>query len=93
MKLAITGCNGSVGRRVVTLALKHGHAIIGIDCSPASDTEFSKDSAFSFLQADIREYDETLEALKGQEGVIHVAGIRNPGDYAVNAHNRYYFVR
>src|SRR5882762_11144626 len=36
MKIAVTGCNGLVGRRVVICALAQGHVVLGIDYTPAT---------------------------------------------------------
>ncbi|KAJ2998817.1 hypothetical protein NUW54_g7000 [Trametes sanguinea] len=37
MRLAVTGCNGSVGTRVVLAALEAGHTVVGIDAVPCSE--------------------------------------------------------
>lgn len=95
MKIAITGCNGSIGNRVVLAALKARHTVIGIDRTPIqnhqSDPEKSNHAlhldlenhkshpSFSFREADLRDYEKTREVLKDAEGIIHLAGIRNPG--------------
>lgn len=76
MKLAITGCNGRVGRRVVALALKHGHTVVGIDCTPLTQSAGSpdRDDRFTFLELDLRVYEDALKALDGCEAVCHLAG-------------------
>ncbi|KAJ7707802.1 hypothetical protein B0H17DRAFT_533010 [Mycena rosella] len=88
-KVAITGSNGSVGRRVVLRALQErGYHVVGIDHSPlvtADDRELG--SNFSFLQVDLRDYNETLKALEGCEAIIHLAAYPRPGDYKVVVHN------
>ncbi|KAJ7659968.1 hypothetical protein B0H17DRAFT_1212770 [Mycena rosella] len=77
-KIAITGSNGSVGRRVVLRALQErGYHVVGIDHSAlvtADDRELG--SNFSFLQA-----------LEGCEAIIHLAAYPRPGDYKVVVHN------
>lgn len=87
MKLAITGCNGRVGKRVVALALKRGYTVVGIDHTP-EPANATINPRFSFLQVDLRDYDQTLKALRGYEGVIQLAAFPNPGDYAAVVHNR-----
>jgi len=88
MKIAVTGSNGSVGRRVVVNALKQGHIVLGIDNSPpAIDEAFSTDPNFTFVQLDLRDFDDTLKVLKGYEGVAHLAAYPNPTDYMVKSHN------
>ncbi|KAJ7158900.1 hypothetical protein C8R46DRAFT_1110712 [Mycena filopes] len=87
-RVAVTGSNGRVGRRVVLRALAHGYHVVGIDHSElvtADDRELG--SNFSFLQADLKDYNETLKALEGCEAVIHLAGVPNPTDYKVFTHN------
>ncbi|KAF9446632.1 NAD(P)-binding protein [Macrolepiota fuliginosa MF-IS2] len=92
MKLAITGCNGSVGQRVVLLALKRGHTVIGIDLVPTSDelsTHTHQNDKFTFHQIDLKDYDRVLEILQrsASEAVVHLAAFRNPTDYQVQTHN------
>lgn len=84
MRLAITGCNGSVGKQVVLLSLKRGHSVVGIDIKgPTSLTEGN----YMFHEVDLRVYEDTLRVLQGCEGIIHLAAFPNPGDYGVTAHN------
>ncbi|EPQ52758.1 NAD P-binding protein [Gloeophyllum trabeum ATCC 11539] len=85
MKIAVTGSSGGVGRRVVLLALKQGHAVVGIDAHPpppAPPTEpelnFTAHVAFTYHQIDVREYDQVVEALRGCDAVIQLAGQPNP---------------
>lgn len=86
-KIAVTGSNGRVGRRVVLTALQKGYHVVGIDHSPLATDDRDLGSNFSFLQADLKNYDEALKALEGCEAVVHLAGYPNPGDYKVNTHN------
>ncbi|KAJ7475724.1 hypothetical protein FB451DRAFT_254522 [Mycena latifolia] len=87
-KIAVTGSNGSVGKRVVLMALQKGYHVVGIDYSPlatADDRELG--SNFSFLQADLKDYSQTLKALEGCEAILHMAALPQPGDYKVVVHN------
>ena len=86
MKLAITGCSGKVGRVVVREALKRGHTVVGIDRVTLVD--WTKSNTFVFIQTDLENFDAALNALKGCDGVIHLAAIPNPTDYKVASHNR-----
>ncbi|KAF8890648.1 hypothetical protein BD779DRAFT_239777 [Infundibulicybe gibba] len=86
MKLAITGCNGRVGKCVVRCALAAGHAVVGIDRS-VSNTAVELGAQFVFVKADLREYAEVLEALRGCNGVVHLAAMPQPDGYKVNTHN------
>jgi saccharopine dehydrogenase-like NADP-dependent oxidoreductase len=62
-KIAVTGSNGSVGKRVVLRALAHGYHVVGIDYSTLATAD-GRDlgSNFSFLQVDLKDYNETLKA-------------------------------
>ena len=95
MKLAVTGCNGRVGRRVVLHALDEGHQVVGIDINdPSSFIEdvdarrITASEAFSFENADLKDYDQALQVLQGCDGVAHLAAYPNPGDYVWQTHNR-----
>ncbi|KAI0784282.1 NAD(P)-binding protein [Abortiporus biennis] len=90
MRLAITGCNGCIGIRVVVLALQKGHSIFGIDITEMpKDLQHADNPNFSFAQVDLGDYNKTLETLKraGVEGIIQLAGIPTPTDYGAVTHN------
>ncbi|KAF7316919.1 NAD-binding protein [Mycena chlorophos] len=86
--IAVTGSNGSVGKRVVLRALAHGYHVVGIDVSPvatADDQDLGEH--FSFIQADLTDYNATLSAFAGAEAIIHLAAVPQPRDYKTNTHN------
>ncbi|KAG9224203.1 hypothetical protein CCMSSC00406_0004702 [Pleurotus cornucopiae] len=85
MKIAVTGCLGSVGKRVVTLALKRGHTVLGIDREPAEHIDERAD--YVYVKLDLTDYSAALDTLKGCDAVVHLAAFRNPGDYGVTTHN------
>jgi nucleoside-diphosphate-sugar epimerase len=95
MKLLITGCNGSVGRRIVRLALNRGYTVTGVDLTTPS-TELDqlipqdKKDSFTYYQIDLSNYDRVLDILQTSEceAVIHLAALRDPKDYKVQTHNR-----
>ncbi|TFY71687.1 hypothetical protein EVG20_g1322 [Dentipellis fragilis] len=87
MKLVVTGCNGSVGRRVVYNALKQGHTVLGLDNKALESTESSGHPNYRFVEADLRDFDKTLELLEGHDAVVHLAAYPNPTDYRVQSHN------
>lgn len=87
LRIVVTGCSGNVGRRVVQEALREGHTVIGVD--KVSSIEQPVHPNFSFMAADLRDFDATLQALKGCDAVIHLAAFPNPGDYAFTVHNLY----
>ncbi|KAF6757072.1 hypothetical protein DFP72DRAFT_891700 [Ephemerocybe angulata] len=87
MKIAVTGCNGRVGRPTVKLALLQGHEVVGIDTSTPPEDCASQSEKYTFYTADLTNFDTTLEVLKGCDAVIHLAGAPGPGDYKVDTHN------
>ncbi|KAH9944869.1 NAD(P)-binding protein [Amylocystis lapponica] len=88
MRIAITGCSGYVGQPCVTTALARGHTVVGIDIAgPRAPAEYETNPAFSFISADLCDYDATFRALQGCEGVIQLASVRTPGDYVAHTHN------
>lgn len=95
MNLLITGCNGSVGKRIVRLALNRGYIVTGVDFTTLSEElkeliEHKKDN-FTYHQIDLGDYDCALEILRTSEcqAVIHLAAVRDPKDYKVHTHNRF----
>ncbi|KAG6819340.1 hypothetical protein H0H93_012785 [Arthromyces matolae] len=86
MKIAVTGCNGRVGRRVVELALRRGHSVVGID--NIQDQDEPPRPEFTFIQADLKNFEEAKNVLVGSDAVVHLAACPTPGDYGVTTHNR-----
>ncbi|KAF8072058.1 hypothetical protein FPV67DRAFT_916627 [Lyophyllum atratum] len=87
MKIAVTGCNGHVGRPVVELALRRGHTVVGLDYIPQAEGAAVQHPQFTFVQADLKDYEVVLRSLEGSEGVVHLAAYRDPTDYGVTTHN------
>jgi nucleoside-diphosphate-sugar epimerase len=87
MKIAVTGASGNLGSRVVAVALKEGHQVTGIDRAPPVDGPDAKHENFKFVEVDVRNFQQVLEALRGNEAIIHLAAIPTPGDYVVDTHN------
>lgn len=85
MKLAVTGCTGRIGKRVVLAALKAGHVVVGIDSRKPDEPIDNND--FTYLEVDLRNYEDALKALNGVEGLVQLAAIPTPEDYAVHTHN------
>ncbi|KAF9059420.1 NAD(P)-binding protein [Rhodocollybia butyracea] len=42
---------------------------------------------FTYLKADLTSFKASLDAIRGCEGIIHLAACRSPGDYLVVSHN------
>ena len=87
MRIAITGCNGMVGKRVVLWALKEGHTIIGADYVVAQDTEFYNNPAFSFYEADLKDFDTALKVFEGCDAIIQLAALLPQVNDTVKVHN------
>ncbi|KAG1747052.1 NAD(P)-binding protein [Suillus paluster] len=87
MKIAVTGCNGSVGRHVVLRVLKEGHTAVGVDHVASQDTGFYNNPAFSFHQVDLRDFDAALQIFEGCDAIIQLAAFAQPMDYMVKVHN------
>lgn len=90
MKICVTGCNGSVGRRVVRLALLRGYDVLGIDQRDIPvDIPEDATGTFTYVNVDLMDHDATVKALAGCEAVVHLAAIPRPVDYSpVIVHNR-----
>jgi len=86
MKIAVTGCSGSVGGVVVQEAISRGHTVIGIDKVINKDSA-SLGASWLFVEADLTDYAQVVTALRGCEAVIHLAGVPHPEDYQVDTHN------
>ncbi|KAG2135119.1 NAD(P)-binding protein [Suillus clintonianus] len=87
MKIAITGCNGDVGKRVVLWVLKEGHTVVGADRVIVPDTDFYDNPAFSFHQADFNDFDTALKVFEGCDAIIQLAAFAHPMHYKVKVHN------
>ena len=87
MKIAVTGCNGAVGRAVVEQALKQGFEVVGIDLGEAPADELASRHGFQYIQADLCDYDANLKAFAGCDAVVALAARPNPGDYVWQTHN------
>ena len=84
--IAITGARGTVGQEVVRLCASKGYRTIQINRSEGGKVEVSNTEE---RIADIAgTYEETLNALKGSDAIIHLAAIPNPVDKQdANVHN------
>jgi hypothetical protein len=96
MRLAVTGCHGAVGKRVTLLALRRGHTVRGIDHTARKDEDedaryIYDHPQFSFIETDLREYDNSLNALKDSDAVIQLAALPNPTDKVAITHNTYIY--
>jgi len=83
-RIAVTGGSGKAGQVVVRDLAERGHQVLNIDLKPSSDSH-SPEAAIPFLQADVTDFGQALEALGGGEtlpgieAVVHLAAIPSPG--------------
>jgi nucleoside-diphosphate-sugar epimerase len=76
MKVCVTGASGKAGRAVVADLLEHGHQVLATDLVvPAPGSP----AASRFTRADLTDFGEAVEILRGSEAVVHLANIPAPG--------------
>jgi len=72
-RVVVTGGSGKAGRAVVADLLAHGEDALNVDLVRSDAFECDQ------LVADLTDYGETVEALRGAEAVVHLAAIPAPG--------------
>lgn len=71
-KIVVTGGSGKAGRAVVCDMLEHGYDVLNVDIVPSSDP------IAPYLNIDLTDLGQTIEALKDADAVIHLAAIPAP---------------
>jgi nucleoside-diphosphate-sugar epimerase len=74
-RICVTGASGQAGRAVVRELLEHGYEVAATDIAATRDDL----EAVGALRADLTDYGQALEALKGAGAVVHLANIPAPG--------------
>ncbi|MCL2583014.1 MAG: NAD(P)-dependent oxidoreductase [Streptosporangiales bacterium] len=73
-RVCVTGAAGKAGRAAVIELREHGYDVI------PTDTEVSRDDADNgVLRADLTDYGQATEVLRGTDAVVHLANIPAPG--------------
>jgi nucleoside-diphosphate-sugar epimerase len=79
-RVLVTGGSGKLGRACVRDLLEHGYEVVNADVVP------SPDALAPFLEVDLEDFGETLQALDGVDvlydridAVVHLAAIPAPG--------------
>jgi len=88
MKIALTGGSGGLGRAITVLALAQGHSVVSIDRVAPTDPPEHLD--FSFVEAEMSDYDRLVEAFAGCDAMVHMAAITRPfrlPDHVVHNNN------
>jgi len=90
-KVLITGANGLVGNYAVRKCMERGAIVTAVDIvAPLNQIEKYKEN-YQFIQADLREFAQCKEVVKGQDIIFHIAGVKGspkrameqPADYFV----------
>jgi len=80
-RIVVTGANGKTGRVVVEDLLAHGHSVLATDAvGPAGHLSIPT-LGTPLLIADLTDYGQAFEALRGADAVVHLANIPAPGMY------------
>ena len=74
MRVCVTGASGKVGRAVVLDLRAHGHEVVATDVRPLIDPAGATE-----IGADLRDFGQALEVLRGSDAVVHMANIPAPG--------------
>ena len=77
LRVVVTGSTGRLGREVMNAFDKAGLACRGVDA--AATVQFRPDGDFVHRKADLRNYGDTIDALRGCDVVVHLANISYPG--------------
>ena len=73
-RVCVTGASGRAGRAVVRDLLQHGYEVV------STDVAVSREGAEKgILRADLTDYGQALEVLRGVDAVVHLANIPAPG--------------
>jgi nucleoside-diphosphate-sugar epimerase len=73
-RICVTGATGKAGRATVRELREHGYEVVATDNRLTSD-----DVAAGVLRADLTDYGQATEALRGTDAVVHLANIPAPG--------------
>ena len=73
MRILVTGGIGNVGRTLVAQLVQHGHQVKVVDRHEPVEI-----AGAEYAQCDITDFGALRAQVRGQEGVIHLAGIPNP---------------
>jgi nucleoside-diphosphate-sugar epimerase len=73
-RICVTGATGKAGRTAVRDLREHGYDVLATDTALTSD-----DVANGVLRADLTDYGQATEVLRGTDAVVHLANIPAPG--------------
>src|SRR5580698_4703396 len=73
-RVCVTGATGKAGRAAVRELREHGYQVVATDARLTGD-----DVLAGVLRADLTDYGQATEALRGTDAVVHLANILAPG--------------
>lgn len=73
-RVCVTGATGKAGLATVLHLREHGYEVVPTDIAVAGD-----DAASGVLAADLTDYGQATEVLRGTDAVVHMANIPAPG--------------
>ncbi|HEX4288963.1 MAG TPA: NAD(P)-dependent oxidoreductase, partial [Trebonia sp.] len=73
-RICVTGATGKAGRAAVRELREHGYQVLATDARLTGD-----DVLAGVLRADLTDYGQATEALRGADAVVHLANIPAPG--------------
>jgi nucleoside-diphosphate-sugar epimerase len=71
--VVVTGGSGKAGRAVVRDLVEQGRAVLSVDVVRGADLPCEQ------IQADLTDFGQAIDVLKGAEAVVHLAAIPAPG--------------
>ena len=74
IRICVTGATGKAGRAAVRELREHGYSVVATDSAVGPE-----DLLTGVLRADLTDYGQAIEALRGCDGVVHLANIPAPG--------------
>ena len=72
-RVVVTGGSGKAGRAVVRQLLEHGDEVTSVDLVTSSELDCPQ------IRADLTDFGQTVDVLRGAERVVHLAAIPAPG--------------
>jgi nucleoside-diphosphate-sugar epimerase len=73
-RICVTGATGKAGLAAVLHLREHGHEVVATDIALSGD-----DVAAGVMAADLTDYGQATEVLRGTDAVVHLANIPAPG--------------
>jgi len=71
--VVVTGGSGKAGRAVMRDLIAHGYDVVNVDLKPP------REMLSPFLEVDLGDLGQTVEALRGADAVVHLGAIPAPG--------------